>query len=251
MPIPNIVNHIQKHRVLISLNDDRSISHGSGTLIKILDRYFVITAQHVIREFQSMPLFVNFGVPYHDSSPMIKRICSNSDLDIAYIELDSQEVERYRGEIEPVVLGELVPSITFCPEYRAVAIIGYPGTKMILDSSNRTYSAGTFHVLSQLIKDDEWPNTSTRDKSKHMLIQYGPKHGQHFIDHNGQQVIDQMNPSGLSGSAIWKFNPTTMNSEMPEYALWGIIIRWNEREEVLIGTYIQPLIDKIKIDYGR
>ncbi|MDD5673288.1 MAG: hypothetical protein PHC61_03940 [Chitinivibrionales bacterium] len=250
MPAPRIVHSIQKHRVLISTNDRDTFELSSGTLVRIANKSFVFTAQHNLSHLAQRKFFLNLGIPYQDCFFMVKKIWSDESLDISYIELDTDAVEKYRRGIEPVVLGKKVPSMQLAPKYRAAAILGYPFANVHLDGQSKTYGVETVYILSQLVKSENWPSGIDKDKSQCMLIEYGQRHGQTFIDQNGAPVSTPLHPGGLSGSAIWKFNPETMDHENPEYAFWGIQNCWFPGQQVLCGTYIEPLIKKIASDYG-
>lgn len=250
MPVPRIVQFIQKHRVLISTNNRDVFEISSGTLVRIEDKSFVFTAHHNLSQLTSRKLFLNLGIPYQDCSFMIKNIWSDHDLDISYIELETSDVDKYSRGIEPIVLGKKSPANSIAPKYRATAIVGYPFAHVKLSDQTKTYDVETIYILSQLVAQDKWPSSIDKDKRKWMLLEYGPKHGHTFVNQNNEPVEEHIHPGGLSGSAIWKFNPDTMDSDRPEYALWGIQNCWYERHQVLCGAYIEPLIDRIAKDYG-
>lgn len=250
MPVPRIVECIQKHRVLISSNNKDSFEVSSGTLVRIEDKTFVFTAQHNLSQLSKRKLFINLGIPYQDCSFMIKKIWSDENLDISYMELDTAVAEKYRKGIEPVVLLQRGKSTDIAPQYRAAAIIGYPFKHVTLFEQCKTYDVETIFILSQVVQHDNWPKSIDKEKAKWMLIEYGPHHGQTFFDQNDKPIESHIHPGGLSGSAIWKFNPETMHSENPEYALWGIQNCWFEKNQVLCGTFIEPLIDRISSDYS-
>lgn len=250
MSVPRIIECIQKHRVLISSNDKDSFEISSGTLVRIEDKTFVFTAQHNLSKLDKRKLFINLGIPYQDCSFMIKAIWSDENLDISYMELDTPASEKYRKGIEPVVLLQKGKSTDIAPKYRAAAIIGYPFAHVKLSEQCKTYDVETIFILSQVVPHNKWPTTIDKDKSKWMLIEYGPSHGKTFVDQNHKPIANHIHPGGLSGSAIWKFNPETMDSEYPEYALWGIQNGWYEKHQVLCGTFIEPLIDRVSSDYG-
>lgn len=249
MPVPKIVDAIQKHRVLISTGGKDVFEVSSGTLVRINDLTFILTAAHNLNELKNRTLFINLGIPFHNCTYMIKKIWTDNNFDFSYIEIDTEECEKYRKEIVPVFLQRIAPPTALAPKYRAVAIIGYPFKNVKLYDVNKKYEAKTTYILSQLLKNEKWPANIDKSKSDFMLIEYGEKYGQQFIDQNGEIVNKPNDPSGLSGSAIWKFDPETMNNEKPAYALWGIQNSWFEKSQLLCGTFIGPLINQIISDY--
>jgi hypothetical protein len=249
MPVPKIVEKIQKHRVLISTNLRDDFQLSSGTLIEIGGLSFVFTCYHSLSKLHERKLFINLGIPYQDCSFMAKKIWTNARLDIAYIEMDKAAVDKYRRGIEPVILGRLAPTGTVAPRYRAVAIVGYPFESLKMNDNKRVYDAEAVHVLSQTIKPESWPTSIEKDPHENILIEYGSSHGKDFVDQNGKKVTAMIHPGGLSGSAIWKFDPDTMESENPTYALMGIQTGWYKKMELLCGSYIEPLFKQVIEDY--
>jgi hypothetical protein len=213
------------------------------------DLTFILTAAHTLTDLKNRTLFINLGIPYQNCSFMINNIWSDEYFDISYIEISTDDCEKYRKDIIPITLYGIAPSNTIAPKYRAAAIIDYPFKDLEMDEIHKTYEVKTTYILSQMINIDKWPNSIDKSKTDFMLIEYGERHGYKFVDQNGNTVNKTEDPRGLSGSAIWKFNPETMNSENPEYSLWGIQNSWFEKSQVLCGAYIEPLIKQIINDY--
>jgi hypothetical protein len=137
MPVPKIVHAVQKHRILISTGGKGVFEVSSGTLVRINDLTFILTAAHTLKDLKNRTLFINLGIPYHNCSFMIKKIWADNNFDFSYIEIDTGECEKYRREIVPIVLQGIAPPTALAPKYRAVAIIGYPFKNVKLDDVNK------------------------------------------------------------------------------------------------------------------
>ena len=69
---PQIVYAIQRNRVLISTGGKGVFEVSSGTLVRINDLTFILTAAHTLKDLKNRTLFINLGIPYQNCSFIIK-----------------------------------------------------------------------------------------------------------------------------------------------------------------------------------
>lgn len=246
--VPGIVNAIQRHRVLLFNHASKCIS--SGTLVDIGKALVILTAHHSIEGSGKDNILINLGIPYQDCSYMIERIWSDPKLDIAYLQINREEARKYLRGLEPVYLGKRVPFNTIAPNYRAVALIGYPAANAVVDNQRKLFDVRTLYVLSQFVRPENWPSNIDANPSHHLLIEYGSESGKDFIDNVGNIVQEVKDPGGMSGASVWKFNPETMYDDNQSYAIIGIQTGWHPKHKLLQATIIDPIIDQLQNDFG-
>ncbi|MEX1138042.1 MAG: hypothetical protein WEF53_01690 [Bacteroidota bacterium] len=243
-PFPNLQKRIRSHSVAILNAETREI--GSGVLIGLEGRVFVLSAAHVLEG----SIDVNLGIIPHVTPFTILKRWTDSVLDIGYLELKPSEVELRLSEISAiygVAIRRLQANI---PTSKAsIALCGFP-------SANSSETERGIEVLLTFIKvallnPKNWPSVYKEklDSNRHFVIRYGEKRGSRFMDGDGK-IIQPMKPYGLSGSGVWFFNPDSEQTDNPAYALLGIQHTYDSTYEILYGTFLDDLIQRICDDYG-
>lgn len=94
---------------------------------------------------------------------------------------------------------------------------------------------------------EKWPQKLIDDGKnvhKNIVIPYGVKHGGRFYKKEGIP-LEYINPKGFSGCGIWYYPHKDEYLDKPIYALLGIQTSYYPRNQLLIGTLLEPLINEI------
>lgn len=241
--LPELVKKIRSHLVLIY--DSDAHESGSGVIVKIKDRIFVLTAAHVC--FNNIN--INLGYPWQISSPTILEKWINKELDIGFIELKPFDVNvlKYKYSEPYFIAKENKNKIE--TNKRTIAICGYPVEKRV-QKENITGFIPVF-LACKLIHPKNWPQSlqdNRKSPDNHIAIPYGPKLGGTFWDIKGNP-LKQIDPRGFSGCGIWYYSPNSEQLENPSYALLGIQTSYFRQSQILIGTYLKTLMDVISKKY--
>lgn len=235
--------HIRSHSVFVY--EVGGENFGSGVLIKIADRIFVLSAAHVIRA----DIDINLGIIPHQSRFSILNKWSNDETDVGFLELSPTEVQLRLSEYSapyPVGMKKAQP----IPSKRTtLALCGFPSGEASHTSRGREIPAT--YITVALLAFEQWPEDlqSRFDPKKTFVIPYGEKWGGPFVDGN-KQPREPISPFGMSGCGLWYYDPSTENADKPIYALVGIQHSYNRRHQVLVGTLIDQLIDKLSQHYN-
>jgi len=241
--MPNLAKAIRSHLVLIY--DKETGENGSGVLVKIGDRIFVLTASHVL--FKNIQ--INLGLPVY-TSPTILNCWSNPKMDIGFIELKPFEVEVLKmDKCKPFVIGKKNKT-TIKTSERSSVICGYPSQHRY--KRDNIYSFTPVFLACRLLSEEKWPERLKemgKTLENNIVIPFGKKHGGTFYDIR-KKPLNQIEPQGLSGCGLWYYIPGDENVEKPRYALFGIQTSYFRHSQVLVGTVLEPLIQEIQDRYG-
>jgi len=236
-------SHIRSHSVFVfEVGGD---GFGSGVLVNIANRVFVLSAEHVIRG----DIDINLGIVPHQSRFTILNKWSDEESDIGFLELDPFEVNirlsQYSApfSVHRKILAEIPSNRT------RLALCGFPrGEAKEVDGVKQV--PVTFITVA-LLAYELWTSQlkSKYDPKKRLVIPYGEKWGGPFVDGN-KIPRNPISPFGLSGCGLWHFDPETQDSDKPVYSLIGIQHSTVSSEGVLVCTPLDELIDRFSNHYG-
>jgi len=242
-PTTKLHEEIKSHLVLIFSPKDGW--NGSGVLVELRGRYFVITAEHLIdRDFE-----ISLGIPEQQSHFSVLDKWADKGLDVGFIELEPREVKFLRGShTEPYVIRAQQRTSA---KYRTTgfALCGFPNKMSDQINSSTRYKIAM--IITPIISPSEWPAgiAELKSRDRHFLIPYGSKHEGQFIDREKGEV-ERPDPIGLSGCGLWLYDPATQESDHPFYSLVGIQQGYFKREQCLVGSFLQPIVASIQERYG-
>ena len=227
-------------------NEIRDI--GSGTCLRVRNKFFVITAGHVIEEVASnrrtMSL-VGSGTPGPEIT-VVRRIGytwdESSGVDVGYIELLGGKLTDLGKEF--ISVDDLEPNINHL-QNDAISVWGYPAEFVRREQiSERTaLIVRPMHVQTLTIAPDDWPSGKKREV--HILLKY-PQEGE---DRSGNPTPIPDAP-GISGGSMWALGARNKDIWAPEKArMIGIQCSWHRRRRYLVGMQIQHCISKLVQDY--
>ena len=246
----NFHKAVQTHSVIV-LNR-RTADIGTGVMLEYAGQYFVLTAWHIIEKTDPNDVVVHLGISGQRSPIKKERIWFDRQLDLAYMQLNRFEADIFRNHIKPIRLGPEIIRDAGKEQLRC-ATCGYPKDMSYVDKSSQTLKAETLLVTTYLVPPESWPDgirQDGKDPSKHFLLKYGSKHSGGFRNQEGEE-ISPTDPHGLSGAAVWVYKQATENDERPDYALFGIQTGIYKRKQCLAGSFIKPLLDRVRNDYAN
>ncbi len=173
---------------------------GTGTLFSIADRYFFITAQHVIDEFDLRKIAfpeTPRGIATHRFGRHAIIGNGGSNIDVAVLELlDDIAIQKLKKGWQC-----LTPrNLSTIRDLRRYVVAGYP-SKLVIKRGNRI--GGTL-VTIYTDKLYEWPeNADPPPDTRFDLFFY---YGRSAEDRQGYQAeLPRLN--GISGSPVWQYEP--------------------------------------------
>jgi hypothetical protein len=213
---------------------------GSGVLVELQNRIFVLSAAHVIEG----DVDVNLGIIPHESRFKIIDKWINKDTDTGFLELSASEVNLRLSQFSaPFPVGG-IKAHTFKSRSTTLALCGFPAGESI--QTERGREVHLFYLAVGVIAPEQWPAdiAGRYDPNKTFLVSYGPRWGNSFVDGN---KVDRapVSPFGMSGCGLWYYDRDNQNAEPPWYALGGIQHSYSEREQVLLGTLVDELIREV------
>ncbi|MBI3585680.1 MAG: hypothetical protein HY088_00945 [Ignavibacteriales bacterium] len=239
----SLSNLIKSHSVFIY--EVGTSNFGSGVLIKIADRIFVLSAAHVIKA----DVDINLGIVPHESRFSILNKWCDPELDIGFMELSPFEANVRQSKYSaPFSTGSMKQG-TIVSKRTTLALCGFPSGEA--SETNRGVEVPATFVAVAILAPEQWPNDlkSQLDPKKKFLIPYGEKSGAQFFD-GYKNPRGQVVPFGMSGCGLWYFNPEIKNLDKPAYSLVGIQHGYYRHHQVLVGTLVPEVLNRISMHYG-
>jgi len=230
---------------MLAFQKDTLVSGGSGTLVQIADRHFLITAAHVIdyATIHNIP----FVLPAKDSHfqqlnnvrvyttpvPQGRRqndpdMREDDKVDVGVIELSSEIVARLDPTRRFVRLQEISRRRGF-PE-GLYMLIGYPKVHLkTVDPENKSFYTEPLRCVTERKKHDE-----PHDPDAHLFLHYPQA-----VLNRDDQLITAPEAHGMSGGGIWFLGTSEQPIELwkPEEAmLVAIDHSWHQGGGYVRGT---------------
>lgn len=218
---------------------------ASGLLVCIANRYFILTAAHVIAEHSNdieivIPpnkLLRPGGVLYFTPLPISgNRI--DDKLDFAVMELEDSVVSEVSTVFKFITLDDI--------DFRHKTVsepcylsVGYPVTKTKKIWGKGKISAVPFPYLTEPNPSFNFENFGFSSKT-HIAVQFDGKVTSEKI----KQVHKAPKMEGISGSGLWYVNHLATDSTSKRKKLVGLIIEVNNK--ALIATRIEVIIETIQ-----
>ena len=238
----------------VSLGSKNNPDWGTGSLVTIKGRSFIVTSKHVVKPeiknedlkflyrsekaFQSVGkelikkisihiLYENVYKTFPQQIPIINRLYSNEEDDLVLLEVDpsSSEVSRYNFyEIRDLALST--------PE--AGSPVYFMGFSRELTRKATIYGdIGIFPFFGTSYIIDKEIDSSAYNPGRHFLIEFKT------FDNDDYKI----DPFGLSGCGVWSRTPSGPNKLWtPNMYLVGVQHSYFRRSEVLKATKIERII---------
>jgi hypothetical protein len=245
----NFHKALQTHSV--ALLNKRTTEVATGVLLDHQGTFLVLTVAHILEKIEPDELLIHLGIPGQRYPMKKEKIWKNDTLDLAYIKLNTFEATIFQNRVVPLVIRQkAVRDVAKKP--LQCALCGYPKSMAYFEGDTSTIAAETLLVTTRPLLPESWPvgiKGKGKDPKLNFLLKYGPKRAQKILDQN-RNAMSLVDPHGLSGAGVWVYDPASENSEHPKYALFGIQTGYYAREQLLVGTAIEPLVAQVEIDFG-
>lgn len=244
-------NHVAgfalRHTVGLYAVDEygKSTVWGTGILLEIGLKCFVVTAAHVAVDGKTIPLAIgipNSEVPfvkikgcetYHSTSKCGDH--SDDELDLAVIDLSEALVARIREtrqflHVRDLDLGDRITS------FGMYLVLGLPKAWSRQEENKTTSEVLSLSALPQAF--ESVPSVENLNPKSHFVLDYGRTP---FFGRDGNQVVKPPPPGGISGCGVWRI-ATAADMQHPDLLpppqLVGIVTGWYESKLVLKGSRI-------------
>ncbi|TGM68661.1 hypothetical protein EHQ94_07055 [Leptospira meyeri] len=245
---------IEKSTIPIFKESEKKLpfQYGTGVLLEIENRYFLISAAHTILD-ESPKIYLPFGdeVKHVGGNIVGTKLPAsgfrNDDrIDLASLELQDSLIDDLKKYFTFIKIENT--GLFLSPKEKYIYIItGFPHnkTKIIRNESIKSSSFSYFN--SNLLNNNEkYIKTKTKFHS-HLLMEFDKKQ----IINSEDVQIKTPKLDGMSGCGFWcipNLLPNNLN-ELP-LLLAGIFIEHHESENVLVGTRIHIILELLRQEYN-
>jgi hypothetical protein len=195
-------------------------------------------------------VYINFGLPWQSTSFTILERWADETLDIGFLELKPFEVEVLRVDAASAYKLGKMETMAVRPTVNRFVLCGYPTVLHSKDQKQIMYTPACLGC--EIVHPDKWPQ-SVRENGKtpdnHIAIAYGEKHGGKFYDPDGNP-LPTVDPPGMSGCGIWYAEPSNDDSQTQGYCLVAIQHSYFRQDQLVVGTFAEPIIHAICRRYG-
>jgi hypothetical protein len=227
----------------------RMVSCGSGTLLQVADRFFIVTAAHVLDHctIHNLPFYLPPGTqggtfihlnhvrayttPIPEGrDPTDPSMREDDPEDVGICEL-SPEIVNGLGSLRRFVRAPEIDKRKGHPQ-ALYMVIGYPRVfaRSLDDDSQQIYTEPIRCVTQRY----EGTFPEDRNEDRHLFLEY-PKEG---LDHqDGMRPFPH--PNGISGGGIWRLadpDKVVEHWQPDDVRFVGIEHSWNERRRYVRGT---------------
>lgn len=225
----------------VGLFDQKSGKISSGTLVQIIDRVFIATADHNISSDPNHELMVLPDKPRRKTEGFLRPqfVASNSFYDVGILEVRPDAVTEYFDSVTCCDLNRL--SIMGTGSQQLTVLVGNPG--QFVETNNITdgapFVAKLMSFSTTVLSPPEWPQTFVGrpiDQTIDVFMQY-PDQGNTRFDTNEPVVLST--PHGFSGGGIWSAEFRQGEVWSPASSqLFAIEIEWDKSQRIIRGTQI-------------
>lgn len=242
--ITNLHKKILGHTVL--LFNPRTEENGSGVLVQIFDKIFVLTASHIVEDSEMQ---VNLGLKLKDTKFTILNKWIDKNIDVGFIELKPFEVDMLRIDlISPYKILAKQETEVF-PRLSTLALCGFPNVQKKKYDGLVEYSP--ILLTCAMMHSSEWSDfiKGRKNPKENFVLFYGNQHNGEFRTPEGMPM-EAIKPYGLSGGGVWYIDRSTENSETPFYSFLGVQTSYVKGDQVLIGSFVESIVDRIAREYN-
>jgi len=203
---------------------------GTGVFLKIEDKVFILTAAHVIEQFNQCPPLISHNdkfVPVPGESYRSKKPPSGTHahdpIDASVLRIDGPIAERLRHRC--LTLDDMY--ISNEAKIEAYTVVGFPIREVEINEREYIHHPESLTLFS--CREGEYKKLGT-DRGVHILFDPGKK----LISREG--TADPPNMRGMSGGGVW-IVPRAMGLE-ESHRLAGIFIEHRRAERLMVATNV-------------
>lgn len=236
-------------------NVKNKFENGSGSLIRILSRFFIITAGHVIPKDANKSIWAATRKErsIHDGLPEYVGFNRKLHPDVGYLEIEPRSATEYFNDSDFLELSDLMlvgPGRT--DHY--VNVVGSPAqrvSKQVSSDQSIDFLAGVQFFQAIPLSVSDWPDVCLEkplDETIDFLVGYPSDEKMH---ESGFPPINLAHPGGLSGGGVWDLG-------MVENEVWGpsssrlvaIQSAWWPKLRMLRAVQIKEWLKLVAEDYS-
>lgn len=243
--LEKVSSKLVKSTCQIFINEQqRYISIGSGVLIRIQERSFLVTAAHVLNDnnIGQLHLRVSNGfLALYSINKELKFTTDRlADVDLSILEFNSQLYK----QCDFLELNDLDINHEL-NDSKNYFICGFPGTKTNYNPYHKKYQVQPFTFLTEPYSKPKGEAGLATDWS--IFAKY-PRKKLMKLPESTKTVGPE--PYGISGCGIWCLkNSIISEGEEPLLHLVGIMIEINSSQEML-GTKIQIATELLRVEFN-
>lgn len=221
---------------------------GSGTLLKVEQSTFLITAAHVIDCASGQPLFLccptgmkQIGGRGKLTTPVSGSRQDDRD-DTAVVALDGDTTAFVEAAYKPLPINLADVKDSWLPE-KPYAFSGFPWRKSGSKINGVICEPPIYTFQATSVAETDYSSLGL-SLLKHIAVDFDLKHA---IDANGRDLTAP-NPQGMSGGAVWSFVPVDLDGQqMLTRRPVGIAIEYISERRVLVGVRINAALECIRM----
>lgn len=244
-----VANKYSKYLIPIygAKDNGRPYHIGTSILLSFIDRNFLVTADHIIKETKYTRIYAGINGKLNDITSMIYISSNDDSYDFAFSEINGT---RYADIFTDFINeGDIILDI---PNDEKILFIGlgYP------NSQNHGYLPDEYHVRSNLASYSLMRNNNDRIISK---LPAGVKHHiplnyrKFSLDENGKKT-KTIKPKGMSGGAVFDLGDISdLSFDKNSPKLTGMIIELKEfkGDNAIVAVRIGQILYTIKRYYEQ
>lgn len=241
------LNIIRSYTCMLLKVDPTYKVHGTGIFLQIQGRFFLVSASHVLDDFEDLVLplengenlFKPGGVTY------INEFSGNRDddpIDIGFLELDEESVEKIK--ISYRFLGEDDLAINHKFENQPYyTFLGYPTTLFKFSQSSNSFNSFPLFQFSTPIQDNEYLKFN-RNLNFNVVTSYEKKRAYNL---RIEKFAFGPDLHGISGCGLWFTDPMDIFGQIKRPKLTAIMTDWPIKDRTkVIGTRIDVLTESLR-----
>jgi hypothetical protein len=233
-----LVNHKEYYKV-----------HGCGVFVNIDERYFILTAAHVIdlRDDLMIPLGDELLRPGGKIKFSNFTKTRESDfLDIAFMELDEFTVSELKKQYNFLTKENI--SINHNTQNSLMyTFLGYPSTFSKFSKTTQSFHSNVFFHYNKPESDEVYKNLS-RNPTTNIIIKYDRKKA---LNTRKVEITNGPDLYGMSGCGLWFTDPIDIFKKVSEPKLVAIMTDWPiKNRNTVVGTKMQVFSQALKQEFG-
>jgi hypothetical protein len=219
---------------------------GSGVLLTISDKYFVLSAAHVLKNVRST-IAIPLGTTPEKCTFEIFNLIVDEDLDIGFIELRGDQIQAFIAEQpfdeirilkNPINLDRVTYNINY---ENVFYITGYPiDYRQYHGERDERYYVSVQPMVYSTVCIQDLKKDGPEFSLEYSWLEQG------IVSED--QTIDIPDPHGISGGGVWQEGNPSLR--FPQNVnLVGIAIEWNSKQGYINVIKIEHMINLIRNEY--
>lgn len=222
--------------------DDKSLPYlvGSGTLLEVHGRYFLITAAHVLDEngrtnlyLPGIPLVEVVGAGVKTQAPLNNR--KNDSIDLGIIEIDASAAKRVLGvrAITPsdIATDDVPKRLT------SYGFVGCPSSK------NKPRPGRKLQVTSNFLGVLPAKVERYAEIGAEPILHFAGEFDRSRVVDRKHEHVAAPDPEGMSGGGVWRVGSyAEIDSGRAEPKFIGVGIEHHKHEKLLLGVRVAFVI---------